>query len=241
MKRQTTITLFYTGVALVSAAILWTAFYIRGRMPKPDMAAIVDVGKETAQDWFEIEKDLEAVNQDGKHVRLSDLRGKVWIAAEFFAVCPHCAVRNGEELRKILDEFGKHPDFHIVCITVDPENDPQEKLRDYASALSADSRNWWFLNAGETAATHDYLEHVLKFLGVRKRTDPADIEANGLYQHDLSFILVDRDFKVVGKWPLAEARAEDKRKLYPELYDQIKTDLFNRIRSELAEKPQPTP
>ncbi len=241
MKRQTTITLFYTGVALVSAAILWTAFYIRGRMPKPDMAAIVDVGKETPQEWFEIKQDLEAVNQDGKRVKLSDLRGKVWLVAEFFAVCPHCAVRNGEELRKILDEFGKHPDFHIVCITVDPENDPQEKLRDYASALSADSRNWWFLNAGDATTTHRYMEDVLKFMGIRKRTDPADIEANGLYLHDLSFALVDRDFKVVGKWALAEARAEDKRKLYPELYDQIKTDLFNRIRSELAEPPQPTP
>ena len=43
------------------------------------------------------------------------------------------------------------------------DNDKQEQLADYAKALSADSRNWWFLNAGDTKATHTYLEKELKF------------------------------------------------------------------------------
>jgi cytochrome oxidase Cu insertion factor (SCO1/SenC/PrrC family) len=239
MNRRSTITLFYAGVALISAAILGTAFYLRSRLPQPDVAAIVDAGRESASDWFEIGSDLDAINQEGKPVKLSDLRGKVWIAAEFFAICPHCAVRNGEELRKIHDEFRSHPDFHIVCITVDPENDKQEKLADYAKALGADTGNWWFLNAGEEKATHEYLEHVLKFFGVRERADPLDIEANGRFAHDLGFLLVDREFRVIGKWPLADARSEEARQRDPGLYQKLRDDLFQRIRSELEKNESP--
>jgi cytochrome oxidase Cu insertion factor (SCO1/SenC/PrrC family) len=239
MKRSTTIGLFYTGVFAVSAIILWIAFSIRANYPKLDLVGIVGAGRETASQWYPISRDLEAVNQDGQQVKLSDLRGKVWIAAEFFAICPHCAVRNGEELRKIYDAFKDHPDFHIVCITVDPENDKQDKLRDYAEALSAETSNWWFLNAGDAAATHEYLEKVLKFFGIRERTDPADIDANGRYAHDLGFLLVDRDFRVIGKWPLADARSEEARKRDPGMYERLKTELFGRIRTELDKTPDP--
>lgn len=240
MNRKTTITLFYTGVAILCIGIVSVAMWVRTGLNTPYQApVVVNTGKETATQWFGISKDLVAVNQDNQQVKLSDLRGKVWIAAEFFAVCPHCAVRNGEELRKIYDEFKSHPDFHIVCISVDPENDKHDKLADYAKALSAETSNWWFLNAGDTKATHDYLENVLKFFGIRERTDPLDIEANGKYAHDLGFILVDRDFRVVGKWPLADARSEEAKKLDPDLYQKTKDDLFKRIRSELEKVETP--
>jgi hypothetical protein len=106
-----------------------------------------------------------------------------------------------------------------------------------ASALGADTKNWWFLNAGDAKSTHAYLEQTLKFFGIRERSDPADIEANGRYAHDLGFILVDRDFNVIGKWPLADARSDEARQRDPQLYDRVKEDLFNRIRAELNKKP----
>ena len=96
----------------------------------------MNVGKQVEQEWYPIEKDLVATNQAGEKVKLSDLRGKVWVVAEFFAVCPHCAVRNGTELRAIYDKFKDHPDFHIVCISVDPKEDNIEKLKDYAKKVN---------------------------------------------------------------------------------------------------------
>jgi protein SCO1/2 len=240
MKRNTTIAIFYTGVAAICIGIVSIAMWLRSGLNDPYQApVVVNTGKQTAPQWFEISRDLAAVNQDNQQVKLSDLRGKVWIAAEFFAICPHCAVRNGEELRKIYDEFRNHPDFQIVCISVDPENDRQEKLADYAKALGAETKNWWFLNAGDAKTTHDYLENVLKFFGIRERTDPLDIEANGKYAHDLGFILVDRDFRVIGKWPLADARSEEAKKLDPDLYQKLKTELFGRIRAELDKNKTP--
>ena len=239
MNRNSSIALFYTGVAIVSIAILGLAFYLNSRLPQPKMPAIVNAGKEIVPRWFDIADDLTATNQDGQSVKLSDLRGKIWIAAEFFAVCPQCAVRNGEELRTIYDQFRNHPDFQIVCISVDPENDNPQKLADYAKALGAETKNWWFLNAGDAKTTHAYLEKELKFFGIRERKDPVDIETNGRYSHDLGFLLVDRDFRVIGKWPLADARSEEARQRDPDLYAHLKKELLDRISAELASKPSP--
>ena len=239
MTKKTTLILFYSGVALICAGILYVvnSIIVPSIKAKSDEAgAFINVGQTTEKTWFPIQKDLTATTQTGASVKLSDLRGKVWVVAEFFAVCPHCAVRNGTELRTIYDEFKGDPDFHMICISVDPEADKAEKLNDYANALGASSDNWWFLNAGEEKATHEYLEKTLKFFGIRERTDPADIEENGRFQHDMGLILVDRDFNVIGKWPLADARSEQGRALDPTLYEKLKTEMFTRIREELAKE-----
>lgn len=239
MTKTETLTLFYAGVALVCAAILALVNFLILPGLKTKGAETIDfanVGRQRQEAWFPIGKDLVATNQAGETVKLSDLRGKVWVVAEFFAVCPHCAVRNGKELREIYDAFKDRPDFHIVCISVDPQQDDVEKLKDYAEALGADSKNWWFLNAGDEKATHEYLEKTLKFLGVRERTDPAQIEANGRFEHDMGLLAVSRDFSTFGKWDLAFQRSELGT---PEGYKSVKSAMMTRLREELDKKIEP--
>jgi protein SCO1/2 len=239
MNKKTTLILFYSGVAVVCAAILALVNFVilPGLKSKgAETNDFTNVGQQRDEKWFSIGKDLVATNQAGEKVKLSDLRGKVWVVAEFFAVCPHCAVRNGKELREIYDAFGDHPDFQIVCISVDPQQDDVEKLKDYAEALGADSKNWWFLNAGDEKSTHEYLEQTLKFLGVRERTDPAQIEANGRFEHDMGILAVNRDFSTFGKWDLAFQRSELGT---PEGYKAVKASMMERLRAELDKKPEP--
>lgn len=239
MNKRTTLILFYSGVALICAAILAVVnLFILPRMKASGAAAekFLNVGQQEETQWFPIGKDLAGKNQAGEDVKLSDLRGKVWVVAEFFAVCPHCAARNGAEMRAIYDEFKDHPDFHMVCISVDPETDDVAKLKDYAEALSAAAEDWWFITTGDEKATHEYLEKTLKFFGIRERTDAADIEANGRFQHDMGMLLVDKDFNVVGKWPLFDARSEEGRKLNPGLYESLKKEMFDRISEELGKE-----
>ena len=50
---------------------------------------------------------------------------------------------------------------------------------------------------------------------------------------------MDRDFRVIGKWPLADARSEEAKARDPLLYQKLKDELFNRIRSELAKNETP--
>jgi cytochrome oxidase Cu insertion factor (SCO1/SenC/PrrC family) len=234
MNKKTTLILFYSIVAVICAAILAVVNLLilpslRAKGAETD--SLVNIGKGQEEEWFAIEKDLIATNQAGEQVRLSDLRGKVWLVTEFFAICPHCAVRNGQELRAIYDEFKNNPDFHMVCISVDPQADNAEKLKSYAEALGADAKNWWFLNAGDEKATHEYLEKHLKFLSVRERTDPKQIETNGRFEHDMGLLGVGRDFKAIGKWDLAFQRSEHGS---PELHKALQQKLIERIRRELV-------
>jgi protein SCO1 len=239
MTKTKTLIIFYSCVALICAAILAVVnlFIVPRIQAKSQSAeAFLNIGQQTEEKWYAIEKDLVATNQAGERVKLSDLRGKVWVVAEFFAICPHCAVRNGTELRAIYDEFKDHPDFHLVCISVDPKADDVEKLKDYAQALGADVSDWWFLNAGDEKETHEYLEETLKFFGIRERVEAADIEANGRFQHDLGVMVVDRNFTVIGKWPLADASSAEGRKLNPGLYESLRKDIFDKIEKELEKE-----
>lgn len=229
MNRTSKIIGIYAATLVVSAAILWIAFWVRDGLIEREKPFVVNTGAETQQTMFPIASDLEATNQLGEAVKLSQLKGKVWVVAEFFAVCPHCALRNGQELREILNEFSSQQDFHLTCISIDPETDNVDKLKDYASALNADPKNWWFLTTGDNTKAHSYMEGTLKFFKIKQRTDPADIESNGKFAHDLGLALVNKNFEVVGKWPLADARKTD-----PVLYESLKKDMYEKIRRELA-------
>jgi len=50
---------------------------------------------------------------------------------------------------------------------------------------------------------------------------------------------VDRDWKVLGKWPLADARGEEERRRDPGRYEREKNDLYERIREELEKNETP--
>jgi cytochrome oxidase Cu insertion factor (SCO1/SenC/PrrC family) len=229
MNRKLKIIGVYTLTAIVSVVILTAAFWVRNGLIEREKPMIVNGGSEKQEVLFAIEKDLEATNQAGELVKLSSLKGKVWVVGEFFAICPHCAMRNGQELRGLIDEFGKDPAFHLTCISIDPETDNVEKLKEYASALNADPSNWWFLTTNNTQTAHEYMEGTMKFFKVKLRTDPLDIESNGKYMHDLGLAVVNKNFEVVGKWPLAEARKQN-----PALYQTMKQEMYETIRRELA-------
>ena len=224
----------YGGVVAFTVAFVGGMVYLGKQVPdQPQPGIVIDTGKESEDKFFKIAKDFSGTNQEGKEVKLSDLKGKVWVVSEFFAVCPHCAVRNGKDLGEIFRAFKDHPDFHMVCISVDPQTDTKERLQEYGKNLGADPAKWWFMNHPNQQETHEYLEQELKFFGIRERTDPVDRDANGRYAHDMGIMLVDRDWNVIGKWPLYDASTAEARKRDPELYDQLKKELMDRVRAEL--------
>ncbi len=232
MNHKTKIVLIYLATAVFCAGIIKTAFWVRDGLSDRAKPYVTNVGAEKVAVFFPISQDFSAKNQKGDEVQLSSLKGKVWVVCEFFAVCPQCAMRNGAELRQLIETFGSDPDFQLVCVSIDPMEDSVEKIAEYASLLNADAKNWWFLTNGDTASTHKFMEKSMKFFTPKLRTDPADIESNGKYQHDLGLALVNSNYEVVGKWPLAESRD-----LSPARYEEVKQNMYQRIRQELDRKP----
>ena len=74
----------------------------------------------------------------------TSLRGKVWLASVFFANCPGPCFRENQALADILQHI-PDPDFMVVSVTCDPDNDTPESLRQYADRFEADPARWKFL------------------------------------------------------------------------------------------------
>jgi protein SCO1/2 len=73
------------------------------------------------------------------------LKGKVWIARVFFTSCPTVCPIMTDNLTKVMAAYTDEPDLHIVSLSVDPETDTPERLRDYAQMYKADLDQWHFL------------------------------------------------------------------------------------------------
>jgi protein SCO1/2 len=103
------------------------------------------------------------MSQDGKPVTLIGLRGKVVAVSFLYTACPDICPLLTQKLVEVQDalgeDFGKKIAF--VSITVDPEHDTPEVLRDYAAAWEAKTAGWSFLS-GPPEAVRD----VVRLYGV---------------------------------------------------------------------------
>lgn len=224
MNDKLKIVMIYASCVLVAVVVIGTSMWIRNSRKE----AFQSVGAERPEVLMTLEQDLVATNQEGKEVRLSEMKDKVWIALEFFATCPQCAKRNYTDLLKIYAEFKDDPNFHMVCISVDPETDGVEELQAYAEALDADSSSWWFLT-GEKEELHGYLTDEMKFLAIRERVDPEAIARDGRFAHDLGLQLYRPGWEMIDKVDLAWAMEQS-----PEMHAERYGELRAKITKELA-------
>ncbi len=88
--------------------------------------------------------DFNLTDQNNKKITNKDMLGKVYLVEFFFSKCPTiCPVMN-TNMRFIEDEIND-PDFGIISISIDPENDTPELLKQHAKKIGAKSPNWHFL------------------------------------------------------------------------------------------------
>ena len=225
MTDRTKIILIYTVVAVLSATVLGTSFWLRESRKRRFTPIVADAGGEVAEDFGSLAKDLALTNQEGEVVNLSDLQDKVWIATNFFATCPYCLETAAEDLRSLYNEFSAEDDFHVVSISIDPETDQLEQLQDYASAVDADSSNWWFVR-GEEKVIHDYLEKEMGFMKVVKNKVPP---AKTRYSHDRSLMVFD-GWQCVKKRDLQFARSQGE-KVRESYYQDVRQSILKGLAS----------
>ena len=90
---------------------------------------------------------LALTTQDGAPLSLSDLRGKVVLLSFIYTSCTDtCPLLTGK-LAGLQEKLG--PDFgsrvHFLSITVDPERDTPDVLREYGGRFNANPGGWAFL------------------------------------------------------------------------------------------------
>ena len=91
-------------------------------------------------------------SQDGAPVRLADFRGKVVAVTFIFTMCTNTCPVLTPMMSFVQDQLGRDFGEKIVfmSITVDPERDTCQVLKDYAQAFGANPVGWFFLT-GERA------------------------------------------------------------------------------------------
>ena len=206
MTDKSKIITIYASAILISAFILGVAFVIRGNRVQPETEPYYSTDSQL-EPKFTLEKDITLTNQDGKEVKISDLKGKVWAFAQFYAACPMCAQNNEQGVKNLYSKFKDQPDFQMVCITVAPDKDDVEKLKAYADALGADSSDWWFLT-GEKEELRNYMVEEMKYDPIQERKDPSEAAAKGALAHNMSIAVFDRNLSLIGRRDLFHARQD---------------------------------
>lgn len=163
-------------------------------------ASLAGCGKGNAEDTFPMSVEigeLEAVNQNGDTVKLSELNeDKIVIADFIFTNCDTVCLpmtANMAKLQNKIKEAGLQDDVQFVSISIDPEEDTPETLTEYSKRHSADYSNWTFL----TGYTRDEIE---SFANVSFKTPAAKVEGSNQFVHATSFFLVGESGTLLNKY-----------------------------------------
>ena len=93
--------------------------------------------------------DFELTDQNNKKITNRDMLGKVYLVEFFFSKCPTiCPVMN-INMKAVQNQIN-NPDFGIISISIDPENDTPAALQEHAKRIGATSPNWHFLTGDRT-------------------------------------------------------------------------------------------
>jgi protein SCO1/2 len=137
------------------------------------------------------EGDLILTERDGRQVRLSELRGKVILAAWVFTRCPRGCAGVVARMREIWEENRDNPDLHFIAFALDPEDTP-EMLAGFAEQLKipADSP-WWFVQSDNPDLLRGYMTRHLKFRPVQIMPEEDRLSEYDKFMHDLRVALID--------------------------------------------------
>ncbi len=169
-----------------------------------------------------LEEDLEAVNRDGKPARLSQLKGKVYVASYLFTTCPMGCLGIAAKLSEIHGEFGDDPRFQLVSFSVDPSGDTPEMTDEFLNRMNVGIDDWWYLT-GEGEAIPRYMLEFFQLYPTKKVDDP-----NIKFLHDMRVVLVDGKANIRGYYQLLHGDA----KMAEQEFEHLRRDIHYILENE---------
>ncbi|MEL6105698.1 MAG: SCO family protein [Planctomycetota bacterium] len=134
---------------------------------------------------------FELIERSGKLVKSEQLLGQPYVVSFFFSTCPSICVQQNQKLKELQDRF-EGQGVKFVAISVDPETDTPEQLREYAARFGADEEQWLFLTGDLT---------YIRRIGGEIFQQPVDKKF-----HTERFVLVDPEGKIEGMYSWPEER-----------------------------------
>jgi len=148
---------------------------------------------------------LKLVERSGKAVTEADFADRVAVVSFIFTRCKLSCPRITSIMKSLQDRLAG-ADVQLVSLSVDPEHDTPEVLRDYADRFGADPAGWWFLTGDRDAilATINERFHLTAMTNPAPAADASD-EA---VVHSDRLALVDRG-RIVGLFDTRDPKALD--------------------------------
>lgn len=166
------------------AAVVLTVLVLASLMLAQSRDAADHISRDPPLPKIALAPEFTLTSQDFTPVSLADFRGKVVAVTFIYTLCTDTCPVLTPMMSFVQDRLG--PEFGtkvaFVSITVDPERDTPEVLKEYARAFGADLGGWAFLTGAPEA-----IREVTRRYGVFAA--PA---ANGDVDHSFLTSIVDR-------------------------------------------------
>ncbi|MBX9757439.1 MAG: SCO family protein [Beijerinckiaceae bacterium] len=177
------------GVAMLAATA-----YVTLRQQSPGAPAPSAVGGPFA-----------LIDEDGKAITNRDMAGKPYLVFFGFTHCPDICPTTAMEISQVFEALGKSAKVNALFITVDPERDSAQVLKDYLSSF--DDRI-----IGVTGP-RDSIDAALKSFRVYSRKVPGDKAETYTMDHTALVYLMDKQGRFVTGFNLKRPPDEAARDL----------------------------
>lgn len=126
--------------------------------------------------------DFKLTNHEGATVTQDFYKGKVYVVEFFFTTCPSiCPIMN-RNLQEVDEEFAGNKSFGIASISINPEYDTPEVLKEHRKLLDITSPNWNFLTGDK--------DYILSLANDKFKIFASDKKNN--FEHQGWFALIDK-------------------------------------------------
>lgn len=131
--------------------------------------------------------DIRLQNQSGDSVYLNkNLEGKILIVETFFTHCTSICPRLTGNMAIFQKAFKRNDStVQLISISIDPQRDSFQVLRNYAELYKANPDHWWFLT-GNSNEIYRYLHDELKL-----KINPLEASAEA-FDHTPTLVLIDK-------------------------------------------------
>ena len=166
----------YIGISFIVLIFgIWTIKEIKARYF--DKTDLIEIGSAPA---------FQLTDQNGAKISDKDYVGKVYVLEFFFSTCPSICPKMNKNMLQIQDEFLKNNKFAIASITINPENDTPEVLKEHSKKLGVKMANWHFLTGDKNYIFNLANKGFNLYVGENKKTI-------GNFEHSGLFALIDKN------------------------------------------------
>ncbi|MBY8962806.1 SCO family protein [Flavobacterium coralii] len=165
----------YIGISFIVLIFgIWAVPKIVAKFQKSDLVTIGPVPS------------FELTNQNGKTITDEDYLGKVYVVEFFFSTCPTICPKMNQNMLKLQQEFYGNPEFGIASVTINPQYDTPQVLKEHAEHLGVKHYNWHFLTGDQEYILNLARNGFNLYAGENKKVA-------GGFEHSGFFALVDKE------------------------------------------------